>query len=99
MLLAECDLESFAGAKNEVMKFHFKGQFAFQNEEELASMKVGMSSLAGARGHELFDDAEVWCPDQVPAVAVHSPLVMLGRSGADGSCRHRILARTRVASP
>lgn len=93
MLLAGCDLESFTGAKNEVMKFHFKGQFTFQNEEELASMKVGMSSLAGARGHELFDDAEVWCPDQVPAVAVHSPLVMLGRSGVDDFCRHCVLSQ------
>jgi hypothetical protein len=51
-----------------------------------------MSGLACAGRHEFFDNAEVRCFDEMPAVAVGSllaaPFVMFSRSCADYFCRH-----------
>jgi hypothetical protein len=84
MRMPGCDLEPIPSAKNEIMMVDFQRQFAFKNQEELASMKVRMSRLARARGHQLFDHAEVRRLDQVPAIAVcsvrTSPLVMFSGS-------------------
>jgi len=40
MPLAGQDFEPFTGVKNEIIMFHFKRQFAFENKEELAGMTV-----------------------------------------------------------
>src|ERR1700733_10190894 len=83
MLLAWGNLESFICVKNKVMIFDFQGQLPFQHVEELTCMDVRMSGLACSGGHTILDGAEVWCFDEVPAIAVSSPLpapfVMFGR--------------------
>jgi len=83
MLLAWGNLDSFMRVKDKMMMFDFQGQLPFQNVEELACTDVRMSSLACAGRHEFFDNAEVWCFDEMPAVAVGSllpaPFVMFGR--------------------
>jgi|SRR5580704_7570379 hypothetical protein len=82
MPLAWGNLDSFTCFKNKVMMFDVHGQLAFENEEELARMDVGMSSLTCTGGHEFFDNAEVWRLDEVPAIAVSSllsaPFVVFG---------------------
>ena len=90
MLLAGGNLEAFAGVKDEVVMVYFECEFAFEDEKKLTRTNVGVPGLAGAGGHELFDDTEVGCFDEVPAVAVGclraSPLVMFGRFCADDLC-------------
>ncbi len=90
MLLAGSDLKSFAGVKDEVVMFDFESEFAFEDEEKLASVNVRMAGFAGVGRHEFFDDAEFGCFDEVPTVAVGclraSPLVMLGGFCADDLC-------------
>jgi hypothetical protein len=86
MRLPRRDLEPFSSAKNKIIMFDFKRQFAFEDEEELTSIAVGMSRLTGPWGHEFLDHAEVRRFDQMPAIAVcsmrTSPLVMLSGSRA-----------------
>jgi len=64
-----------------------------EDVEELAGVGMVVAGLAGAGGHELFDDAEVGRADEVPAVAVGfvgaAPGVMLGGGGGDDLCRHK----------
>lgn len=92
MLLAWGNLDSFMRVKDKMMMFDFQGQLPFQNVEELACMDVRMSGLACAGRHEFFDNAEVRCFDEMPAVAVSSllpaPFVMFSRCCADYFCRH-----------
>ena len=57
MLLAWRDFESLTGLKNKVMMLDFEGELSFENKEELAWVDVGVTRLAGAGRHELFDDA------------------------------------------
>jgi hypothetical protein len=87
MLLAGRDLESIAGLNPEVMMLYFECEFSFEHEEKLSCVNVGVGDFAGARRHELFDDAEFGCLDEVPAVAVDvlraSPLVVFGGFCAD----------------
>jgi hypothetical protein len=82
MPLAWANLDAFTCFKNKVMMFDFQSQLTFENEEELARMDVGMSSLTRAGGHELFDNAQVWRFDEMPAIAVNSllstPFVVFG---------------------
>src|SRR5260370_41090477 len=40
-------------------------------------------------GHQLFDDVELWGADEVPAIAVVAPGVVLGVGGGDGFGRHK----------
>lgn len=91
MLLAWRDFESFAGVKDKVVMVDFECEFSFEDEEELTRVNVGVPGLAGAGGHEFFNDAEFGSFDEVPAIAVGclraSPLVMLGRFCADDLCR------------
>jgi hypothetical protein len=91
MLLAWRDLDSFACLKKKVVVIDFEGQLSLEDEEELARAGVGVTDLAGAGRHELFDNAELGVFDEVPAVAVGSlwasPLVVLGRFDVDW--RHR----------
>ena len=67
--------------------FDFEGEFSFEDEEELARVRVEVPGFAGAGRHELFDDAEFGSFYEVPAVAVGSlrasPLIVLGGFGAD----------------
>lgn len=92
MTLPGRNLEASAGVKNEAVLLHVNGQLSRENVEELARMEVEMLDLTRARRHELFDDAEIWSPDEMPAVAVLSsrttPFVMLGGLRADDLC-HR----------
>jgi hypothetical protein len=78
--------------KNEAVLLHINGQLSCENVEELARMEVEVLDLARTRRHKLFDDAEIWSPDEMPAVAVlplgTTPFVMLGCSRADDLC-HR----------
>lgn len=87
MLLAGRDLYTCAGLKDEAVPLHVNGQLSFKNIEELAGTEVEVPDFACAGWHELFDDAEVGCPDEMPAVAVVSlratPSVVLGRLWAD----------------
>ena len=63
--------------------FDFEGELAFEDEEELTCVDVGVTHFAGAGWHELYDDAEFGSLDEVPAVAVGtlraSPFVVLRR--------------------
>jgi hypothetical protein len=90
MLLAGSDLESFASVKDKVVMLYFESEFAFEDEEKLTRVNVRMAGLAGAGRHELFDDAEFGCFDEVPTVTVGclwaSPLVVLGGFCADDLC-------------
>jgi hypothetical protein len=89
MSLAGNNVDSFSGMKDDVMLFHLQGQLALQNEKELAGMRVKVSDLGGAGRHKLFNNAQAWGFDEVPAVAVRllrtSPFVMFGRFCADHS--------------
>jgi hypothetical protein len=90
MLLAGRDFEPFAGVNHEVMMLYFECEFSFQYEEKLPCVNMGVANLAGAGWHELFDDAEFGCFDEVPTVAVRclraSPFVVFGGSCADDLC-------------
>jgi hypothetical protein len=90
MLPAGRDLKSFAGVKDEVVMLDLEGELSFQDEEKLTRVEMRMAGLAGAGRHEFFNDAELGCFDEVPAVAVGclgaSPLVVLGRFCADDLC-------------
>jgi hypothetical protein len=92
MALTGRDLESFTGLKNKVVMFHLHGQFSFEDVEELARVDVGVTGLAGAGRHELFDDAEFGRFDKVPTVAGGSlrasPFIVFGGFWADGLGRH-----------
>ena len=61
---------------------------------------MGMPRLTGARGHELFDHAEVRRFDQAPAIAVSSvgtsPLVVLSGSRVDDQSGISIKTFARV---
>ena len=85
--LAGRDFESFTGLEDEVVMLDFESEFAFEDEEELARVKVGVAGLAGAGRHEFFDDAQLRSFYEMPAVAVGclraSPLVVLGGFCAD----------------
>jgi hypothetical protein len=95
MTLAGRDLKASAGVKNEAVLLHVNGQLSRENVEELARMEVEVLDLTCARRHKLFDDAEIGCPDEMPAVAVLSlrttPFVMLGRLRADDLCHRRMV--------
>jgi hypothetical protein len=90
MLLAGRYLEPFTGVKDKIAMLDFEGQFSFEDEEKLTRVNVGVPGLAGARWHELFDNAELGRFDEVPAVTIGSlsasPLVVLGGSFADDLC-------------
>lgn len=83
MLLAGRDLDTCASLQDEVALLHFNGQFSFKNVEELAGSDVTVSNLTCARWHEFFNDAEIGCSDEMPAVAAFSPLVVFGGLRAD----------------
>jgi hypothetical protein len=92
MLLPWGDFKSFTRFKNEVVVLYFEGQLSFEDEEKLTCMRVGMTGLGGVGRHELFDDAEFRCLDEVPTVTVGSlwasPLVVFGGFCADDLCWH-----------
>ena len=92
MGLAGSDLDSLAFLEGEVVVLNLHCEFAVEDVEELACVRVVVASLAGAGGHEFFDDAEVGSADEVPAVAVGfvgaAPGVVLGVDGGDGFRRH-----------
>ena len=92
MGLAGSDLDSLAFLEGEVVVLNLHCEFAVEDVEELACVRVVVASLAGAGGHEFFDDAEVGRADEVPAVAVGfvgaAPGVVLGVDGGDGFRRH-----------
>ena len=76
--------------KDEAVLLYFEGQLSLKNVEELPRMNVEVTDFTRAGRHELFDDAEVGCSDEVPAVAVVSvrtaPFVMLGGLPGDDQC-------------
>lgn len=81
--LARSDFDALPCFEGEVVVFDFHGELAGENVEELAGSGVMVARLGGAGGHELFDDAEVGGLDELPAVAVVSPGVVLGGGGVD----------------
>ena len=89
MSLARCDLDSLPWLESEVVMLDLDGEFALEDVEELAGTRVAVAGFAGAWGHEFFDDAEVGGADEVPAVAVVAPGVVLGGGGGDDPCRHQ----------
>jgi hypothetical protein len=92
MLLARGDFESFTSLKNKIVMLDFEGQFSLQHEEELTCVDVGVTGLAGAGRHELFDDAELRRFDEMPPVTVislwPSPLIVFGGFCTDTLCWH-----------
>ncbi len=58
-------------------------QFAFENEKELTCPFVVMPCLAGAGRHQLFDDVQLGCADEIPSVTVIAPGVVFGTCGRD----------------
>jgi len=93
MRLSGRDFDSLSGLKIEGLAVDFEGQNSIENVEELPRMKMVVATLPRAGWHELFDDAQVGRPDQMPAVAVGSeiaaPLVVFCGLCADGVSRHR----------
>ena len=89
MGLAGGDLDAFAGVEEEVVVLDLEGELAFEDVEELAGLEVVVAGFAGARGHCFFDDVELGGSDEVPAVAVVSPGVVLGVGGGDDFCGHK----------
>src|SRR6266851_308742 len=87
--LAGGDLDALAGFEGEVVVLDLEGELALEDEEELPGADVVVAGLAGAGRHGLFDDVEVGGADEVPAVAVVSPGVVLGVGGGDGLGRHK----------
>src|SRR5260370_19319697 len=87
--LAGGDLDSLAGLEGEVVVLDLEGELALEDEEELAGTGVVVAGLPGAGGHQLFDDVELWGADEVPAIAVVAPDVVLGVGGGDGFGRHK----------
>jgi hypothetical protein len=83
LVLLTCgDLDSFASTEQQLMTVDLEGQLSIKDKEELAGMNMRVTYLAGARRHELFDDAKLGRLDEVPAVAVRSiwttPLIVFG---------------------
>lgn len=83
MMLARCYLDAFAGAKRVVVVVHLERKFAIEHIEELAGVVVMVAGFAGAGWHPLFDDAELWRAEEVPAVALAAPGIVIGRFDAD----------------
>jgi hypothetical protein len=81
MLLARGDLEAFSCVESIGVIFDFEGELAFEDEEELVGAEVGVTFLRGTGWHEFFDDAEIRCLHEMPAVTVVSlwtaPFVVL----------------------
>jgi hypothetical protein len=88
MGLAGGDLDALAGFEGEVVMFDLDRELSPKDEEELAGVEVVVAGLAGAGRHQLLDDVEVGRADEVPAVAVIAPGVVLGGSGGDWLSRH-----------
>jgi hypothetical protein len=92
--LTSNDLNPFASTQQQLMTLDLEGQLSIQDEEELTSMNMRVTCLAGTRRHELFDDAELGRFDEVPAITVRSvwttPLVVFGRFGTDNLWHSRV---------
>ena len=58
---------------------------AGENVEKLLRPLVVVAHLAGAAGNELFNHTEVLILDEMPAVAIVSPTVVLGVLAAHGT--------------
>src|ERR1700748_1635649 len=90
MGLAGRYFEALTGLKEETLLPHFEGQLAFKNIEELPRMNMEVTNFASAGRHELFNNAEIGCPDEMPTVAVvfvgTTPFVMLGSLPAGDRC-------------
>lgn len=56
-------------------------QFSFEDKEKLARPFVVVPCLTGARGHQLFDDVQFGCADEIPTVTVVAPDVVFGTRG------------------
>jgi hypothetical protein len=95
VLLAGRDFNTCAGLQDEAVLLHFNGQLSFKNVEELAGTEVKMPNLTRAGWHELFDDAEIGCPDEMPAVARVSlrttPLIVFGGLLTDDQTHREIV--------
>jgi hypothetical protein len=90
MLLARRHLDPCAGLQDEAVLLHFDSQLSLKDVEKLSGSEVKMPNLTRAGWHQLFDDAEIGCPDEVPAVAAFSPLVVLSGLRADDLSHRRI---------
>ena len=86
--LAGGDFDALTWLEGEVVVLDLDGERAGEDVEELAGVGVVVAGFGGGGGHELFDDAEVGGLDEVPAVAVVAPGVVLGGDGGDGFCGH-----------
>ena len=83
------------GMKYKFAIFYLNGQFTFQNVEELMRMMMRMPCFTRTGRHELFDNTQMRCIDEAPAVAIgsarSSPFVMFCRLDADDLCNHFVL--------
>lgn len=77
------DADSAPGLQQRTIALYFHHYFAGENIEKLLGFLVIVPNLACARRKQLFDDAEVGILDQMPAVAIISPAVVLGYLAAD----------------
>jgi len=94
MRFAWRDLDSLSCAEDVVLMLDFERELAFEDVEELARVDVMVARLGCAGRHALFDDAEVGCTDEVPAVAV-APGVVFGGGGVDYFGGHRFKVGNR----
>ena len=84
MALGGSDFDALARAQEMEAAFHFHGELAIEDVEELPSLQVSMALLPCAGRHSLFDYAERIMTNQMPAVASVAPDVVLGRLSAGG---------------
>jgi hypothetical protein len=90
MHLTGQDFKALTSLEGKGVLLYFEGQLSLDNIEELPRVNMEVTDFPGAGRHEFFNDAEVGCPDKVPAVAVVSvgttPFVMRGGLPADDRC-------------
>jgi hypothetical protein len=93
MRLTGWDLDSLMRLNDELTMLQFEREFSLENEEKLAGPDVKMPDLLRAWRHAFFDDAELSCLDEMPAVTLRplrtSPCVMLGSVSASWLHRGR----------
>jgi len=81
---------TLSGSQGHRTTIHFHDRRARKNVEELLRVMVEVANLRRARRHALLDHAELRIPDQVPAVTMVAPDVMLGGCFADRADVHTV---------
>src|SRR5262249_54504486 len=78
MSLAGGDVHSFVFIQRKVLPFHLEYSYALDDKKELLRLVMIVAHLRGPGRHALVDDAQLAISDQVPAITVFSPRIVLG---------------------